>query len=77
MAQLTVMSEVPLISTGSECLEGSVRLTGSASDREGRVEVCIGGNWSTICGDLWDDQDASVVCRELGVGNCKSSFCIN
>ena len=32
----------------------------------GRVEVCSGGRYGTICDDVWTDQAASVACRQLG-----------
>ena len=32
----------------------------------GRVEVCVGGEFVTICEDSWNNQAASVVCRQLG-----------
>ena len=32
----------------------------------GRVEVCVGGRFGSVCGTNWDDRDASVTCSQLG-----------
>ena len=39
---------------------------GGPSPYKGRVEVCVGGCWGTVCGNDFYISDASVVCRELG-----------
>ena len=32
----------------------------------GRVEVCVGGQYGTVCDDNWGYEDASVLCSLLG-----------
>ena len=52
------------------CLHGDVRLitaeSSSLSESWGRVEVCLSGVWSSICGSEWSNDEATVVCRQLG-----------
>ena len=48
------------------CTHGSVRLRGSSSSSEGRVEVCVSGVWGSVCDDNWDQADARVACRKIG-----------
>ena len=48
--------------------EGQVRLLNGTSPYEGRVEICYGGLWGSLCGrySTWNNQEARVVCRQLG-----------
>ena len=43
-----------------------VQLEGD-TENEGRVEFCGSGRWGMVCSDdNWDNNDATVICRQLG-----------
>ena len=48
------------------CTYGDVRLADGSDSSEGRVEICIDDEWGTVCDDSWDNNDAGVVCRQVG-----------
>lgn len=48
------------------CADGDLRLAGGTTDGQGRVEICIGEVWGTICDNGWDNTEAQVACRNLG-----------
>ncbi|KAM9376162.1 scavenger receptor cysteine-rich type 1 protein M130-like [Pholidichthys leucotaenia] len=49
-------------------LRDSVRLLNGTSLCSGRLEVKSNQSWSSVCEADFDQQDAEVVCRELGCG---------
>ena len=40
---------------------------------EGTVQMCVDGRWREMCNSYWGNQEAFVVCRQLGLpatGEC-------
>jgi len=63
-----------------QCREGDVRLSNNQSSEEfvmGQVEICstAQGFRTKVCDTNWDDQDAEVVCRELGLPHGRYTRC--
>lgn len=57
----------------SVCTNGQLRLSGGNTQLEGRLEVCFGGRWGTVCADGFDVAATAVACGQLGFArNSKS-----
>ena len=70
---------VPCISEGQISIVSPVYenylniFTGGPVNVSGRVGICRGDFYSTVCDVNWDTNDADVLCRVIGV---KSEYCI-
>lgn len=59
------------------CTLGEIRLVGGTTSYEGRLEICQNNDFGTVCDQMWDAFDATVVCRQLGyspISMCRADF---
>ena len=43
-----------------------MRLIKGQNEREGTIQICLGGVWGTVCDNSYGSTDAQVVCTQLG-----------
>ena len=53
------------------CADYDVRLYGGSNPNNRTVEVCFDEAWETVCGFSWSNNEAEVVCRQLGIDGGK------
>jgi hypothetical protein len=45
----------------------TIRLVVGHTSSEGQVEIYSGGRWTAVCDEDWDEHEAAVVCRMMGI----------
>ena len=59
------------------CKDRDVQLVGDRRYTNfGRVEICINGNWSRLCGINATHKLASVICQQLGLSPQGNTYII-
>ncbi len=60
-------SFLDIITIGSLCTDGELRLVNGSNQLEGKVEICINSAWGAVCDSSFTKEEATVVCRQLGI----------
>ena len=60
-----------------ECEETDIQLVSGQTASDGRIEVCSGGLWGSVCHHKWDYLDAAVVCRQLQYNGSEFFLIVN
>ncbi|XP_003727043.2 neurotrypsin [Strongylocentrotus purpuratus] len=67
--------EAPICQTPNRAYgDEKLLLVGGAKPTEGRVLVNRDGRWGSICADGWNQENANVICAQLGFGPARDSF---
>lgn len=80
---ITILSCVVCSCIFTACNDWDLRLVDGFTQvndpqpQEGRVEVCFNNTYGSICHNQWNDNDAEVVCRQLGYSIENTSAQIN
>ena len=69
-----MLSLLSSCAVSGNCTDGEVRLRGGNLPNEGRIEICFGNLWGTVCDDQWGRPEARVVCRQLGYADTDDSI---
>lgn len=63
---------------GGTCTNGAIRKirnnNGTPYRGAGRIDVCSGNQWGTVCDDYFDNNDARVACRQLGYSDQSNNY---
>ena len=79
-----VTVSVCLVATAQECGDDDIRMTNQtvSMDRNvyyiaGGLQICVNSSWATVCQHRWDDVDATIACRQLGLDYAGSKLYCN
>ena len=56
----------PLQIPALPCKSGDLRLADGLGNNSGRVEVCVGGQWGSVCSGSFNETVAANLCQQLG-----------